>query len=71
MAAKGTRHGFDRHARLTQPGEISFYGAQAHSEPTCEHGTRHWLSHCTEELHEPLLPLHPPQREVAVTSFGS
>ncbi len=67
MAAIGTRHGFDRHARLTQPCEISFYGAQANSEPTCEHGTRHRFSDCAEELDKPLLPLHPPQGEVAVT----
>jgi hypothetical protein len=67
VAAIRTRHGFDRHARLTQSGEISFYGAQAHSELTCEHGTRHRLSARTEELHKPLLPLHPPQGEVVVT----
>lgn len=61
MTARRTRQGFDRHARLTQPGEISFYGAQAHSELTCEHGTGYRLSDRTEELHKPLLPLHPPQ----------
>jgi hypothetical protein len=67
VATIRTRHGFDRHARFTQSGEISFDGAEAHSEPTCENGTRHRLSDCTEELDKPLLPLHPPQGEVAVT----
>ena len=62
-----TGHRLDRHARFPQPGEISFHGAQAHSQLLCEHGTRHRLLDCTEKLDKPLLPFHPSNSEVAVT----
>ncbi len=67
VASGRTRHGFNRHARLTQPGEIALDGAQAHPEPSCEYGTRHRISDCAEKLDKPLLPLHSPKGEVVVT----
>ena len=62
-----TRYRLNRHARLPQSGQVSFHGAQTNSELAREHGTRHRHSDCTEKLDEPLLPLHPPKGEVAVT----
>jgi hypothetical protein len=62
-----TRHRLDWHARLSQPREVSFHGAQAHSELPCERGTRHRLLDCTEKLDKPLLPFHPSKSEVVIT----
>jgi hypothetical protein len=61
-----TRHRLDRHARLPQPGEVSFDRAKADSEVASESGTRHRLPGRSEECDELLLPLYPSKGEVVV-----
>ena len=62
-----TRQRLDRHARLAQPGEISFDRAKAHLEPAGQRGAGHRLPDRTKKLDEPLLPFDPPQGQVIVT----
>ena len=67
MAPMRTRQRLDRYARLAEPGEISFYGAQAYPETAGQGGAGHRLPDRSEKLDQLLLPLNPPKGEVAVT----
>jgi hypothetical protein len=65
-----TRHGLQRHARLPEPGEVTFHGAPADAQPLSQLGRGHQVDGCAEDLDQPLLPLHPPQRQVVVPRVG-
>ena len=67
MAPMRTRNRLDRHSRLAQPGEISFHCAQTYPEMASQRGAGHRLPDRSKKLDQPLLPLNPPQGEVAVT----
>ena len=67
MAPMRTRQRLDRHSRLAQPGEISFYGAQTYPEMAGQGGAGHRLPDRRKKLDQQLLPLNPPKGEVAVT----
>jgi hypothetical protein len=65
-AAVRTRYRLNRHARLSQPGEISFHGAQANPQLARQHGTGHRVLDRTKKLNEPLLSLDTSKGEVTV-----
>jgi hypothetical protein len=52
---------------LSQPGQIAFHGPQADPGLTGQLRPGNRLPGDAEEFHQPLLPLHPPKREVAVS----